>query len=70
MDRMNSDTYNFDETDSEIVSDYSVGVSEDSVDSDDIHIWATEKLKISKESTRRNEDDEIRQTEMVGFYEN
>ena len=57
MDRMNSDTYNFDETESEVVSDYSDGVSEDSVDSDDIHIWATEKLKISKKTADRNVDD-------------
>ena len=58
---MNSETYDLEETDSDVSSDYSDGVSDESIDSDAIHIWAREKLKIAKERADRHAKDEIKQ---------
>ena len=58
MDELNIENYNFEQADYEVLSDYSDGVSEDSVDSEDIHTWATEKLKFSKENIEWNAEDE------------
>lgn len=56
MDSINSDSYNWAETDSDDASDYSDGVSEDTIGSDDIHIWATQKLKTSKETADQSKE--------------
>ena len=58
---MNSETNDLEETDSDVSSDYSDGVSDESINSDAIHIWAREKLKIAKERADRRAKDEIKQ---------